>query len=148
MISVQTFSLCLFVCASVSQSTECWTLTCPGPACLSLIVPVLCPKNENSYLESFCRYGGDPSKLRPQFGEGGAAQTMIGTKLDGLGENYVNSTMRTNMVLRSILFWPGCLACSPHHSCTIAAESAGLPICLMMDSEPMIASTTCTPNHS
>lgn len=31
----QTLSLCLFVRASVLQSTECWTLTCPIPASLS-----------------------------------------------------------------------------------------------------------------
>lgn len=45
--------------------------------------------------------------------------------------------MGTNMVLCSILFWPGCLACSPSHSYTVAAESTGLPICFKVDSEPV-----------
>lgn len=57
----QTSSLSLFVHASVLQSTECWTLTCPIPASLSFTVPVLCTKNEN-YRESFCLYGGHTSR--------------------------------------------------------------------------------------
>lgn len=61
-ISAQTSSLCLFVRASVLQSTECWVLTCPVPASLSFTVHVLCTNNENSYWESFCLYGGDTSR--------------------------------------------------------------------------------------
>lgn len=64
-ILAQTLSLCLFVRASVLQSTECWTLTCPIPASLSFTVPVFCTKNENSYQESFCLYGGDTSRKTP-----------------------------------------------------------------------------------
>lgn len=56
--------------------------------------------------------------------------------------------MGTNMVLCSILFWPGCLACSPSHSNTVAAESTGLPICFTVDSEPIVASTPCPSTRS
>lgn len=47
------------------------------------------------------------------------------------------------MVLCSILFWPGCLACSPSHSYT--AESTGRPISFFtLDSELIIATTPRT----
>lgn len=64
-ISAQRSSLCLFVRASVLQSIEFWTLTCPMPASLSFTVPVLCTKNENSYWESFCLHGGGTSRNIP-----------------------------------------------------------------------------------
>lgn len=70
-ISAQTLSLCLFVRASVLQSTECWTLTCPIPASLSFTVPILCTMNENSYWESFRLHGGDTYRqISHQFGAG------------------------------------------------------------------------------
>lgn len=52
------------------------------------------------------------------------------------------------MVLCGILFWPGCPACSPSHSYTVAAESKGLPICFTVNSETIVESTPCTVAHS
>lgn len=143
-ILAQTLSLYLFVRASVLQSTECWTLTCPIPASLSFTVSVLCTKNENSYWESFCLYGGDTSRSPPSSLV--RAQRNLCLKIDLIDSDrlyIIRSTMGTNMVPCSILFWPGCLACSPSHSYTVAAESKGLPIFFTVDSEPIVASTPC-----
>lgn len=140
-ISAQTLSLCLFVHASVLQSTECWTLTCPIPASLSFTVPVLCTKNENSYRESFCLYGGDTSRQIPPSLVRVQHNRCLEIDLIDCRTTIINSTIETNIILCSILFWPGCLACSPSHSYTVAAESTGLPICFTVDSERIVAST-------